>query len=220
MRIGWICLYTLLLLSAGSDPTFATGGHEQPRAPRKSAGKAPKWVMEVPLWKLVPVSDRRFAVLGEGVARQMRWDAYVYRAPKSTGKPCVELVTLYFGGPGSGFSVKNGSSCGIPAPPGESPIAVQSGYSVKKTTSTPFVSSEAIGMLFGAEVSSVVVGVSSGGHRHFEAKALSPQQAEKARVKPLRYVVFGVAHRLCLETVSGFSSDGSELVNTTFQECR
>lgn len=212
-----VCASAWLLAVSGAG----TAAEVERAFGRTGASAVPKWVAEIPLWRFVPVRDHRFAVLEEGVSRQMRWGLYAFRGHgvDPGQKPCLELVTLYFGGGQRAVSVHNGASCGPLAPPAVSPVAIQSGFKVEKQIHGPFVSSNAAGLTFGLNVRHVSLTLVPGPSRGYATKVLSRVQAEKANIEPFRFVAFGVAHDLCIAGIEGFDEAGVQVLTSSGGGC-
>lgn len=183
------------------------------------ASHVSKQVREFPLWSMVP--SRSFAVLDEGIERQQRWGLYTFRGKGAHAdqKPCIELVTLYFGSPGGGLSLQGSDGCGVLAPPAHQPVLVHGGITVSKTVKGPAVSDSIFGMTMALNVSSIRVELEPNVVRRFHTRLLSQAQARKARVRQFRYVSFGIAKEVCLAQVTAYDSRGVGLLETKRHKC-
>jgi hypothetical protein len=179
----------------------------------------PKEAREFPLWSMVP--SKAFAVLDEGVIRQQRWGLYAFRgrAPYAGQKPCIELVTLYFGSPAGGLSLQSNHVCGMLSPPAEQPLLMEGGITVAKTIGGPTVSDSIFGMAMALDVQTARFVFEPNMTRRFHLKLLTKDQARKARLPQFKYIAFGVAKAVCVSQVEATDSHGQTVVETPMQRC-
>jgi hypothetical protein len=192
-----------LLLGTGVPGGIASAGISVPRPADHDQASS---VQEFPLWMGVPT--RNFAVLNEGVVRQRRWGAYVYKAPGSK-VPCIEIGALYFGGRGGAF--QGGSACGPLAPPASDPLFNQSGFTIQKTIGGPNVSDTVIAVAVAANVARITVDLRPGPAQTRRTQRLSSRQSQKAKVPRLRYMALAVARKVCVAGIRGYDAGGSML---------
>ena len=180
------------------------------RASHQSRQSLPNWVMDIPLWKVLPT--KHFATLGKGVLGRKRWAVFAYVGTGSNADemPCIRAVTL---GYKRGFIAINdgGPSCGGLAPPRSVPVTTEHVF-----TNTVGV---VVGMTLSEAVSSVSLDFSAGADVQVLTKRLNPRQASNAKVRPFRYVAIGARRKACLEAFSGTAKSGALLFQTPSQEC-
>lgn len=182
------------------------------------AESEPKWVANLPLWRFAGVPLNAFATLGEGVVRETRWGIYAF-GNKSTGKVCLVLTDLYFGGSQRAISVHNEHGCRRQSILRRQPIFVHSGFAYQKRVQSPLVSADAIGLAVSAGVARVSFHFESGAERSVATRSLSSAQARKARVPRFRYVAFGVPDRVCVPELEGVGISGSAVFSAFPETC-
>lgn len=200
-RITLVSALLMLLVACGSGTVEAS---------KASKRGLPGWVMEIPLWKVLPT--KHFAVLGEGVVHGRRWAVFAFanERPGARRRPCIGTVTLRYDH--GQVSITNGApSCGLLAP--EKPVPVMTEYTFTK------VEGMVIGLTLAPSVVRVKMTLSRGPDLSLNTKLLSAQQAEKAKVRQFRYVVRGFTRKACLKSLRGVSETGSTLFQTTPQGC-
>jgi hypothetical protein len=174
-----------------------------------------------PLWTVLTVKS--FAVLGEGQTGRNQWGAYIFRGPQAPAtEPCI-VVPTYYTGPTdqSAGSLETGEvRCGPLTPASRRIVIARSGIAIKPSLKSPYVTLAALAMTFSPEVRQVTIHFGSGPSETRPTRLLSARQTAKARVRPLRYVAFGLAHSACVTGVTGFDADGVQLFDAPAERCR
>jgi hypothetical protein len=204
---GWLALaLTVLCGMIWVVPAWSASG----QAHGGSGKSLPGWVLDFPLWKVLPSSH--FARLGEGVVNRRRWAIYTFAKGRSAskGRPCIEEVGLRYEA-GVLKLTKSEASCGGLAPPQATPVTTENVLS-----NVPGV---IVGMTLANSVKRVTLDFSNRSSLDTAARSLTSSQAAKARVRQFRYVAVGLVRKACLEDTKGFSSSGVQLFETTPLEC-
>lgn len=189
---------------------FAVCEPSSARVSQKQRASLPHWVMNIPLWKVLPT--KQFAILGEGVVKSRRWAIFVFANDRQGANqhPCIENVTLRY--EQRSIAITDGApSCGPLAPP--RPVPVTTEYVFTN------VGGMVVGMTLDPSVARVRMSLSTGPDLNVPTKLLNPRQAKKAKVRPFRYVAMGIGRRACLEAFEGIAQNGNALFQTSPQEC-
>jgi hypothetical protein len=210
MPNGRFTLFRVMALSCTITALFLVCESSLARATQKPGASVPGWVMNIPLWKVLPT--KQFAILGEGVVKSRRWAIFAFANDRSKANthPCIENVTLRY--EHRSVSISNGApSCGALAPP--NPVPVTTEYAFTN------VGGVVVGMTLDPSVARVRMDFSAGPDLDVPTKLLNSRQAKKARLKPFQYVAMGVGRKACLEAFEGIAESGDTLFQTALQEC-
>jgi hypothetical protein len=200
LSIGVLSVFSIGFLQSNVMASGASGGLSS------ASRDVPNAVREFPLWSMVP--SKLFAVLDEGIVRQQRWGLYAFRGrgPHARQKPCIELVTLYFGSPAGGLSLQDSHSCGMLAPPAKQPLLMEGGITVSKAVEGPTVSDSIFGMAMALNVRDTRLFFEPSMMRRLRLKLLTKDQARKAHLPQFKYLAFGIAKAVCVSRVLALDS--------------
>jgi hypothetical protein len=208
LGVRWAALFLCVMSSyAGCSPGALGAGLRQSARRQEPPGR----IAQFPLWSTVPV--KRFAVLGEGTVRSLRWGIYAFRergAPAD--RPCIEEAELFFNG---GFS--SGATCGSLAPPADWPVF--SLFQSSGSEGGKAKGASVIGLTFGQNVNRVTVDLGPGPNQTKKTRLLSNAQAKKAGLVTFRYLAFSIARSVCLEGVTGYDEMGEKSLDTSRYDC-
>jgi hypothetical protein len=205
MLPAWLALF-VLVATAPASALSASGGAEKSREAAS--------VRSYRLWRAVP--SEHFAVLGEGVVRDLRWGLYVFRGKGRDGKasPCIQEVDVWIDG-----SYSAGVECGPLAPPAEWPVYTMTSTSVSGSDGASNGGASVLGMTVGLDVLRATTDFGPGPSQTRKTRLLSATQAKKARLSQFRYLAFDVARQVCLEGVTGYSRSNSIVLDTNRYDC-
>jgi hypothetical protein len=188
-RIGSACVVVALcLLSSCLSP--ATAGAESPAA--KLAG--------LRLWSALPT--RHFIELGGESTSRSRWEAFAFRAPRSTdpGKVCVSIVSalLYKGVLSYGSSSPD---CGPVGKAIKAPVLLGSGLG--QPTRSAFV------VVTGTESVKASVATDVGKVLEAPLRTVEGRRAHKGGLRAFRYALLVSREEGSIQQVIGFGHNGA-----------
>lgn len=166
---------------------------------------------DFPLYKDVS-GNGPFATLDEGqLPNKTRWGAYASRVGKGWPgyeRPCLSLAHITRWG-----EYTDVHGCGRLAPTAESSMPnflfIAATYQTKPDG--PFIGEAILGLTFSTAVRSVVLEYEDGGQLQRRTRLFNSKQQEKTKLPPFRYIAVALQKDVCVETVIGYSEDGSEL---------
>jgi hypothetical protein len=173
---------------------------------------------EFPLAKDVP--GKTFAVLGEGkLPNRTRWAAYASRVSageRGRQQPCISVAKITrFGGYG------NARGCGPLAPrqPGQPPVYVSISGSYDTRPGGPVIGESVFALTVAPSVRRVELTYSTGGTLTRTTKLFNARQRAKTGLTKFRYVALGQQRDVCVAAVTGYSQNGTVLLEEETQLC-
>jgi hypothetical protein len=164
-------------------------------APAAGAESPSAKLAGLPLWSALPT--RHFIELGGESTARYRWEAFAFRARRSTNslQVCVAIVSarLYRGV----LSYSSGSlECGPVGTLIEAPVLFENGFA-EPTRS-------AIVVVTGTDSVKASVATDRGTTLSARLQAIQGSRARKGRVTPFRYALFVPREEVCIKQVIGF----------------
>jgi hypothetical protein len=165
----------------------------------------------VPLWTFLPT--REFAVLGEDLAPSRRWGVYAFRgSQRGRQVACVEIVTLrYTDGPSNGFSVLTSEPACRREDRLRRPILAETTFSEDR--------GGVLALIVVGSVSEVELRLSQGYLAMKKTRLLNAHQAQRAHLKPIRYLATGIPQGKCVREVRGFDANDVQQFEISTHEC-
>ena len=157
-----------------------------------------------------------FATLREGRIGWMRWGIYAYRgrhvkAPNRT--PCLQLATLAVS-PGGGGGFQSDGRCGRVGISAARPILVNGGSSEqRRPPGGPVSTVDVVGIGVALSVETLKVQLQDGSEETIHTRVITQAQARASKLNLFRYAVIAKHRDVCIRKMSGFDSEGAELLD-------